>query len=384
MTKSSLLPEAQNDASLLRRNAISGTRTMAAAAALLLCSSIVALAQSPISNPDVPFLPSAVRTASTVPTNGDVNPYGVAFIGSTFLTASKGPLQHGDILVSNYNNKNNLQGTGTTIIDVPANGGAPTVFFQGTAPLGLSTGLGTLQYGFILVGNLPTKDGTAATAQAGSILVINNKGKLVESLVGPAIDGPWDMTVVDNGDTAVVYVANALNGTVSRITLAVNASGVTRTSHTTIASGYMHQGDPAALFDAPTGLVYDRKTDRLFVASTLDNLVFAVPNASTRTGSDGPGYIVYDDPTHLHGALALAEAPNGHLLVTNNDVINSDPTQPSEIVEFTKDGNFVKEIPVDPNQGGSFGLAVHVNDNGTATLAAVDDNALTLTVWTLE
>jgi len=41
------------------------------------------------------------------------------------------------------------------------------------------------------------------------------------------------------------------------------------------------------------------------------------------------------------------------LLVTNNDVINSDPNQPSEIVEFTKHGEFVKEIPVDPNQGGS-------------------------------
>jgi DNA-binding beta-propeller fold protein YncE len=179
-------------------------------------------------------------------------------------------------------------------------------------------------------------------------------------------------------------IANALNGTVSRINLAVTAAGVTKTGHAVIASGYMHQGDPAALFDAPTGLVYDKKTDRLFVASTLDNLVFAVPNASTRTTSDGPGYIVYDDPTHLHGALAMAEAPNGHLLVTNNDVINSDPMQPSEIVEFTKDGNFVKEIPVDPNQGGSFGLAVQVNANGTATLAAVDDNTASLTVWTLE
>jgi len=120
------------------------------------------------------------------------------------------------------------------------------------------------------------------------------------------------------------------------------------------------------------------------VASTLDNIVFAVPDASRRTSSDGPGYIVYDDPTHLHGALAMAEAPNGHLLVTNNDVINADPNQPSEIVEFTKDGNFVKEIPVDPNLGGSFGLNVSVQDNGTAILAAVDDNTATITIWTLE
>ena len=79
----------------------------------------------------------------------------------------------------------------------------------------------------------------------------------------------------------------------------------------------------------------------------------------------------------------MAEAPNGHLLVTNNDVINSDPNQPSEIVEFTKQGEFVKEIPVDPNQGGSFGLAVNKVSNDTAILAAVDDNTASITIWTL-
>ena len=380
MTTSCMMTEARNGASFLRRIATTGARVSFTAAALLACAGLATAQRN--NGWDDAFLPSAVRTASTVPSNGDVNPYGVAFIQNTFLTG-KGSLQHGDILVSNFNNKNNLQGTGTTIVDIPANGGKPTLFFQGTAPLGLSTGLGTLQYGFVLVANLPTSDGTSNTAKPGSILVINNKGKLIQEFTSSSIDGPWDMTVIDNGDRATVYVANALNGTVSRIDFAVSQNGLQRLDHYTIASGYMHQGDPAALFDAPTGLVYDKKTDRLFVASTLDNLVFAVPQASTRTGSAGPGYIVYDDSTHLHGALAMAEAPNGHLLVTNNDVINSDPNQPSEIVEFTKDGNFVKEIPVDPNQGGSFGLAVQLNDDGTANLAAVDDNALTLTVWTL-
>jgi len=379
MTTFSMMTGARNAAPTLRRIANSGVRQ--AVATLLLITAGAAAAQT--WSDSEPFLPSAVRTASTVPTNGDVNPYGVAFVPNTFLVG-KGMLKHGDILVSNYNNKLNLQGTGTTIVDIPASGGAPTLFFQGTAPLGLSTGLGTLEYGFVLVANLPTSDGTSATAKAGSILVINSQGKLVQTITGSEIDGPWDMTVIDHGDTATLYVANALNGTVSRIELDVTENGVKKTAHTIIASGYGHQGDPAALFDAPTGLVYDKRTDRLFVASTLDNLVFAVPQASTRSESDGPGYIVYDDPTHLHGALAMAAAPNGHLLVTNNDVINSDPKQPSEIVEFTKEGDFVKEIPVDPNQGGSFGLNVMVNGDGTATLAAVDDNTASLLVWTLE
>jgi hypothetical protein len=379
MTTTSTHMEARTQASSLRRTT-SGARKALIAAALLAGSSAVAIAQWTTQDA---FLPSAVRSASTTPSNGDVNPYGVAFIPNNFLTG-KGMLQHGDVLVSNYNNKNNLQGTGTTIVDIPANGGKQELFFQGTAPLGLSTGLGTLQYGYVLVANLPTSNGTAATAKPGSILVLNNQGKVVNEFSGGQINGPWDMAVVDNGDTATLYIANALDGTIGRITLAVSESAVYRTTHVTIASGYMHQGDPAALFDAPTGLVYDSKTDTLYVASTLDNLVFAVPNASTRTESDGPGSIVYDDPTHLHGALALAEAPNGHLLVTNNDVINSDPSQPSEIVEFTKQGNFVKEIPVDPAQGGSFGLNVLLNSDGSAVLGAVDDNSASITLWTLE
>ena len=85
---------------------------------------------------------------------------------------------------------------------------------------------------------------------------------------------------------------------------------------------------------------------------------------------------------HLHGALGLAWAPNGHLLVTNNDGINPDPNQNSEIVEFTTRGEFVKEISVDPAAGGAFGLAVHSSRRGT-TFAAVDDSTSTLFLWKL-
>lgn len=326
------------------------------------------------------FLPSPVRMVSTLPSNGDVNPYGVAFVPKNFQIGS-GVLQPGDILVSNFNNSQNLQGTGTTITRVPLKG-APTTFFKGTAPLGLSTGLGVLQAGLVVVTNLPTADGTSATAQPGSLLVINNAGQLIQTIPSPVIQGPWDATYVDAGDLAAVFVSNALTGTISRLDFAVSSAGLQLLSAKTIATGYLHQGDPAALFDAPTGLVYDERRDTLFVASSLDNAVFAVRHALERKDSDGPGTIIYQDATHLHGALAMAPAPNDHLLVTNNDVINADPNQPSEIVEFTKDGEFVKEIPVDPNVGGSFGLAVgHGQD--TTILAAVDDNTVSLTIWTL-
>ena len=63
------------------------------------------------------FLPAQVRAVSTVPGNGDVNPYGVAFVPPGFPTG--GAINPGDILVSNFNSSANLQGTGTTIVDVP-------------------------------------------------------------------------------------------------------------------------------------------------------------------------------------------------------------------------------------------------------------------------
>ena len=363
-------------ASMLRQSSKTVWLKTLTTVALVACAVGIAHAQVPDA-----FLPSPVRSVSTVPKNGDGNPYGVAFVPVNFLTGS-GPLRHGDILVSNYNNSMGLQGTGTTIVRIPATGAAPAVFFQGKAGLGLSTALGTLQYGFVVVGNAPTTDGTAATAGAGSLLVINKWGQLVQTITDPSIQSPWDMALVDHGDQAIAFVTNALTGTVTRLKFSVSSTGLKLENATVIASGYVHRGDPVTLFVAPTGAVYDEKRDVLYVASTGDNAVFAIWNASRRKSEDGLGTVIYQDNTHLHGALGLAAAPNGHLLVTNNDGINPDPKQPSEIVEFTKEGEFVKEIPVDPAQGGSFGLAVDTWDD-TAIFAAVDDNTNTLTIWTL-
>jgi hypothetical protein len=326
------------------------------------------------------FLPGPFAVVSTVPQNSDQNPYGVAFINGGFLTGT-GPLKHGDILVSNFNNSSNLQGTGSTIVRVSANG-QQTLFFQGKTGIGLSTALGTLQRGYIVVGNAPSVDGTAATAGAGSLLVINSQGKLVQTITDPNIQSPWDMAIVDQGATAIAYVTNALTGEVSRLEFLVTDKGLKLTSSKVIASGYVHRGDPVTFFVAPTGLVYDLASGSLYVASTGDNAVFVIHNAATVSSNQGTGSIVYQDNVHLHGALGLAQAPNGHLLVTNNDGINVDPTQPSEIVEFTKQGEFVKELSVDPALGGSFGLAVN-NVGDVATFAAVDDNTATLIIWTL-
>jgi hypothetical protein len=81
---------------------------------------------------------------STIPANGDLNPYGVAFVPPEFPDSS--PLKPGDVLVSNFNSSGNTQGTGTTIVSISPTG-QQTLFFQGTPPLGLTTALGVLKKG---------------------------------------------------------------------------------------------------------------------------------------------------------------------------------------------------------------------------------------------
>jgi hypothetical protein len=355
-------------------------KTLSLVAAILLSAATISPLAAQDDDRNQPFLPTPVRSVSTVPaSNGDVNPYGVAFVPPGFPTGSVNP---GDILVSNFNNNQNLQGTGTTITRVPATG-APSVFFQGVAPLGLSTALNILRKGFVLVGNFPSPDGMCGDSAPGSILVINSMGQQIASITDPSIDGPWDSALFDGGNFAKLFVANGLNGTIVRLDLKVTSAGVTLEKATEIASGYQHQCDPVTFVDAPTGLVYDSFRDVLYVASTVDNAVFAVSDAGDTTHDRGTGRLIYSDATHLHGALAMAMAPNGHLLVSNNDAINSDPNQPSEIVEFTIGGKFVKQLSVDPSQGGSFGLAAEAMRNDMATFAAVDDVTNTLLIWSI-
>jgi hypothetical protein len=327
------------------------------------------------------FLPNPVQMVSTVPMNGDVNPYGVAFVPPGFPT---GVLRPGDILVSNFNNSQNLQGTGTTIVRITPLGQQTLFFTAQPSQQGLSTALGILKEGLIIVGNFPSPDGTCQSSGNGNLLVINAVGQQVQTITDQNfINGPWDMTLFDaGGGTVYAFVTNGLTGTVTRLNMTISGGALTVQSKTTIASGYQFQCDPVTFVDAPTGLVYDSAHDLLYVASTLDNKVFSVMHATTRTDSGGTGQVVYQDPIHLHGPLGMAAAPNGDLLVSNNDAVNPDPNQPSEIVEFTISGLFVKQLSVDPNFGGAFGLNVQTSGQ-IAKFAAVDDNQSILDIWTL-
>jgi hypothetical protein len=326
---------------------------------------------------------------STVPFNGDVNPYGVAVVPVT-----TGALISNNILVSNFNNSGNLQGTGTTIVQVSPSGSL-SLFSQITAAslspfggcpggVGLTTALVALKSGFVIVGSLPTTDGTSATAtQPGCLIVLNSNGNPVGVLSGNGINGPWDMTALDAGTTATLFVSNVLNGTVAangavvsegtilRIALTIPPGGIPSAGpFTTIATGFEERTDPNALVIGPTGLGLGAD-GTLFVADTLRSRIAAIPKA---TGDAGSATTVAQGPP-LNQPLGLAIAPDGHIITVN--------ARNGLMVETTPDGKqaAARSVDISHSKNGAgtlFGLAIAFDgsaiyfvDNGNNTLNAL-------------
>jgi hypothetical protein len=299
------------------------------------------------------------------------------------------------VLVSNFNDTNNCQGQGTTIIQYspnnPTDSVAPpnnaTVFFPSTQ-VGLSTALGVLKGGFVIVGNVPSglespPGMCSSMALPGVLQVIDRNGTLKTTLTdnsgGNIFGSPWDLLIAnDNGSTAQLFVSNVLSGTVGRLDLAISPSGVTVQRSFVVAQGYTTMPSSAAFVLGPTGLALD-KSGNLFVASTFDNKIFKVPNVSKPVPpAPTMGTVVFSDP-HLRGPLALVFSPIGTLLTANGDAVNADPpdgpAHPSEIVEFTTGGQFIREFNIEATQGGAFGLATAttVGFPFVFNFAAVDD-----------
>lgn len=309
---------------------------------------------------------------STVPGNGDVNPYGVAVVPRT-----TGALVENSVLVSNFNNAANQQGTGTTIDQIGPDGKVK-VFAQiaaasvpdCTGGVGLTTALVALRSGFVIVGSLPAAMGMPANSKAGCLIVLDSKGNPVETLAGNGIDGPWDMTAADFGFVAVLFVSNVLNGTVAaggmrvnqgtilRIVLVFDDDGKPRElARTVIADGFGERTDPNALVIGPTGLGLGFN-GTLYVADTLDNRVAAIPGALFRMGSAGTGNTLSAGGA-LNGPLGLTIAPNGEVLTMNGGDGN--------MVDISTEGEQLAAKPVDAtNTGGGtlFGLAIDPHGNG--------------------
>ncbi len=339
------------------------------------------------------FLPGIKKhqlLTTTSPANGDQNPYALVV-----APVAAGSLQKNDVLVDNFNNVGNLQGTGGTIIDYRPATGQMTTFAAIPANLpgcpggvGLSTAMTMLKSGWVIVGSAPSTDGTPKTLGQGCLIVLDSSGKVAATLTDPLINDPWgNMAVIDNGDTAKIFVSNAGFGigtsgattthnqaTVLRLDLRIPAGKPPQvTAKTVIADGLSSQADPGVFLIGPTGLALGR-AGQLYVSDAINNRVIAIPDAATRKNSAGTGRQITKDG-FLNRPLALTTAPNGNLLIINGldgYVVEVDPVAGKQLGKKLIDGD---QAQTPPGSGDLFGIAI--NPDGKSFYYVEDDiNAL--------
>ncbi len=317
---------------------------------------------------------------STVPENGDQNPYAIVV-----APASAGVLQKGDVLITNFNNEGNLQGLGTTIVvfspstkklstfaSLPRNlAGCP-------GGVGLTTAMTMLKSGWVIVGSAPSADGTTGTKGAGCLIVLDTNGKVANIIANDGINMPWgNMATRDDGDSATIFVSNTGFGvaspdgdprvvnqqTVVRLNFSIKAGEPPKAvSQTLVGSGFGGQPNKDVFVIGPTGLALGQD-GTLYVSDATGNRITAIWDALTRDHSAGVGRTLTKDGL-LQRPLAMTFAPNGHLLVTNaqnGQVVEVDPASGDQIKARWIDPNKAQKPP---GSGDLFGIAMTPEGDG--------------------
>jgi hypothetical protein len=326
---------------------------------------------------------------STIPSNGDVNPYAL-FVAPV----SAGKIKKHDVLVGNFNDRNNLQGVGTTIVDYSPATKTTTLFASVPKNLpscpggvGLSTAMAVLKSGYVIVGSQPSTDGTFKTAGPGCLIVFDANGKFVKAFSGGHIDGPWgNMALVDHGTRVILFISQIGAGKVAsatqsgklasviRVDLAVGKDGPAIKNETVIGDGFAERADKDVFVIGPTGLVLEG--DTLYVSDAIDNAVDAIPDAMTRTTSAGTGSVISKDGMFKR-PLALAKTPNGDLLVINGldgQTVELDPVAKKQVASRWLNNN---KAQTPPGSGDLFGVALTPDGKG---IYFVNDDVNTLAV----
>ena len=343
--------------------------------------------------PQLAFLSSLgkpVQVGSTVPPNGDVNPYGVAIVQST-----AGTLTAGDVLVSNFNDRANVQGTGTTLVAISPAGKlkvfasitASSLSSSQTCPggIGLSTALAILPGDWVVVGSAPAAGPSGAPANVdpnGCLIVLNSAGAVVETWSNADINGPWDLTASASGTEAEIFVSNVLSRPggatttpatgmcgIARLDVSLSGTVPELMGETVIGNDFAWKVNQPTFMLGPTGVALG-SNGSLYVAQTLSNRITVIPDATTRTSAIADGTNTLTSGGFLNAPLGMTIAPNGDVVVMNGNDGNA--------VEITPQGRQIAKLTLVSNGAGTlFGLAI--TDDGRLVFVNDGSNALDMT-----
>jgi hypothetical protein len=311
---------------------------------------------------------------STVdPTNGDQNPYGL-----DVAKVNNGKFKAGDVVVCNFNNAANVQGTGTTIIALhPQPGSTPLHVAKDHSLLGCTA-----------LALAPDDTIWASAFAANDNPILTAGGQLVSTLGNGPWHGPFGQAFSPHAGpfgVAAFYESNASNGTIVRI-------NITNTNFTfdTIATGFaVNHGKPGSIL-GPSGLQYEPKHDRLYIVDGASNTLVAF----NRVSSIPAGGIVVHGKTFsgpfahrarlifsgapLNGPISSALLFDGHLVLGNT----GDANGKNLMIEITPYGRVLAIKNVDTGPAAAlFGMAA-IGQGASTKLYFNDDNDNTVKVLT--
>ncbi len=324
---------------------------------------------------------------STTPeTPHDVNPYGLDVAKTT-----SGKISAGDLVVCDFNNPGNVQGTGTEIVALhPVVGSTPQLIVKDNTLMGCNALVAA-----------PTGNIWAAAFKANDNPIFTSNGTLVTDLS----NGPWNHPFgeafappLSANSAPAFYVSNAGDGSLVRVTIVPNSPnvqvctpGACSFTFTVIATGFpVNHGKPGSIL-SPSGLNYQTSGDRLYIVDGTNNTLYAIDNISS-VGANGitvnasgqsftgpsaaSAHVIFSGPP-LNGPISSAILPGGNIAVGNT----LDPDGQNLIVEISPTGQmlFVKNVDTGP-AGAIFGMVATGTSAATAKLYFNDDNDNTVKV----
>ena len=316
---------------------------------------------------------SHLNTTTTIgsavdPLNGDQNPYGL-----DIAKTSAGSIAAGDLVVCNFNDAANVQGTGMTIIALhPQPGSMPTHIAQDGSLLGCDA-----------LALAPNDNIWAAAFAANDNPIFTPGGVLFTTLPGGPWHHPFGQTFAPKAGpfgVAAFYESNAADGSVVRIDIHPGPSF----TFDIIATGFAVNGGAPGSILGPSGLQYDAKHDRLFVIDGANNTVVSFRHVSTipqggiavsGTSFSGPfarrARLVFSGAP-LNGPISSAFLPDGHIVLGNT----LDPAGQNLMIEIAPHSGRVLDVKnVDTGAAGAlFGMVATGHDKSDAILYFNDDN----------